>query len=59
MAIRVAGEVLKDNPGSIKPEEDWRLDVVDETGLIYFQLSFQVMESPAMMGSLRSKYDRP
>ena len=29
----------------------WRMEVTDEFGLVLFRLAFQVMESPAMMGS--------
>lgn len=47
-AIRIAGDILKHDAHRIALGEDWRIEVTDETGLILFQMTFLVIESPAM-----------
>lgn len=47
-AIRLAGEILKDDPHRIALGEDWRIEVTDSTGLILFQMMFQVVEAPVV-----------
>jgi hypothetical protein len=47
-AIRRVGAVLKDDAQSIAVGEDWRIEVTDGTGLILFQLTFLMIESPVM-----------
>ena len=49
-AIRLAGEIIRDDSKRIAVGEDWRLEVTDETGLILFRLDFNVMEAPALSG---------
>jgi hypothetical protein len=45
-AVRRAGEILKDEPQSVALGEDWRIEVTDHTGLILFQMTFLMIESP-------------
>ena len=48
-AIRLSGEILKDNAKRIALGEDWRMEVTDATGLVLFRLDFIVMASAATM----------
>lgn len=48
-AIRLAGQILKDEAHRIALGEDWRIEVTDSTGLILFQMTFLVVEAPAML----------
>ena len=48
-AIHRAGEMLRDEPQSVALGEDWRIEVTDSTGLILFQMTFLVVEAPAML----------
>jgi hypothetical protein len=48
-AIRRAGEILKNDAQSVALGEDWRIEVTDSTGLILFQMTFPVVEAPAML----------
>lgn len=50
-AIRIAGAILRGDPGRIALGEDWRMEVTDETGLMLFRLDFTVMETAATMRS--------
>jgi len=47
-AIRIAGDILKHDAHRIALGEDWRIEVTDDTGLILFQMTFLVVESPVM-----------
>ena len=47
-AIRIAGDILKHDAHRIALGEDWRIEVTDHTGLILFQMTFLVVESPMM-----------
>ena len=47
-AIRIAGDILKHDAHRIALGEDWRIEVTDATGLILFQMTFLVVESPVM-----------
>jgi hypothetical protein len=47
-AIRLAGDILKHDAHRIALGEDWRIEVTDGAGLILFQMTFLVVESPAM-----------
>ncbi|MBE7244933.1 MAG: hypothetical protein INR63_08285, partial [Actinomycetospora chiangmaiensis] len=47
-AIRLAGDILKQDAHRIALGEDWRIEVTDQTGLILFQMTFLVVESPVM-----------
>ena len=50
-AIRLAGRLLEDGAGDILPGTDWQMEVTDGTGLVLFQLDFNVHQSPALQGS--------
>lgn len=47
-AIRRAGTVLKDDARSVAVGDDWRIEVTDHTGLVLFQMTFLMIESPVM-----------
>ncbi|MGH1572914.1 DUF6894 family protein [Methylobacterium sp. P31] len=47
-AIRLAGDILKHDAHRIALGEDWRIEVTDHTGLVLFQMTFLVVESPVM-----------
>ena len=47
-AIRLAGEILKDDADSINLGEDWRIEVTDHTGLVLFQMILHVVEAAAL-----------
>ena len=48
-AISLSGALLEDEADQYDiSEEDWRLEVTDETGLILFILTFSIMQSPAV-----------
>lgn len=44
---RFVGELLKDHAGQIWIDEDWRVDVTDETGLILFVMQISATDTPA------------
>lgn len=46
--IRIAGDILKHDAQRIALGEDCRIEVTDDTGLILFQMTFLVVESPVM-----------
>lgn len=48
-AIRLAGEILKDDADRIDLGEDWRIEVADQTGLVLFQMTFLVVEAPDIL----------
>jgi hypothetical protein len=47
-AIHLAGNILRDAAQSIALGEDWCIEVTDHTGLILFQMTFQVVEAPVI-----------
>ena len=50
-AIRMAGSLLEEGARDILPDSEWGMEVTDGTGLILFQLDFNVHQSPAVQGS--------
>ena len=46
---RFVGELLRDHAGQIWTDEDWRVDVTDENGLILYVMEISASESPATM----------
>jgi hypothetical protein len=44
---KFVGELLKDHAGKIWADEDWRVDVTDETGLILYVMHISATDSPA------------
>ncbi len=47
-AVRSCGVIIESEGEKFRFDEDWRMEVVDETGLILFRLDFSVMDSPAV-----------
>ena len=48
-AIWLAGEISNDEAARVALGEDWRREVTDATGLVLFQMTFLVVEAPAML----------
>ena len=46
-AARRVGDLLKEHAGRLWQDEDWRMDVTDDTGLILFVLQVSAMKAPA------------
>ncbi len=44
---RFVGEMLKDHANQIWVDEDWRVDVTDENGLILYVMHVSANEAPA------------
>lgn len=52
---RFVGELLKDHAELIWVDEDWQIDVSDESGLILYVLNISAMRAPATISpSIRS-----
>lgn len=49
-AIALAGQMLKDYPERVRSDEEWRIEVINDTGLLLFRLDFTVSASPAVTG---------
>ena len=47
-AVRYAGEVLTEDSKRVALDEDWRMEVTDDVGLVLFSLDFCVLASPAI-----------
>ncbi|MGU3417012.1 DUF6894 family protein [Methylobacterium sp. D54C] len=45
-AVRLAGEILRDEAQHIVHDDDWRLEVTDHRGLVLFQMAVLLIESP-------------
>ncbi|WP_139239574.1 MULTISPECIES: hypothetical protein [unclassified Methylobacterium] len=45
-AVRRAGQLLRDNTGSIANGEDWHLETVDKFGLVLFRLDILATDAP-------------
>jgi hypothetical protein len=46
-AVRLSGEILSEHPGDFWTDEQWRMDVADESGLTLFALHFSAVDAPA------------
>jgi len=46
---RFVGELLKDHAEQIWVDEDWRVDVTDENGLILYVMEIQASDTAATM----------
>ena len=46
-ASRRVGELLREHAAAIWADEEWRMDVTDEVGLILFVIQVSAMKSPA------------
>ena len=44
VAIRLAGEIFKDNAQHLSLGAQWRMEVTDEEGFVLFRMDFSVME---------------
>ena len=44
---RFVGDLLKDHASEIWADEDWRVDVTDERGLILYIMQVSAMQTPA------------
>ena len=53
-AVRLAGAILRDVANRLSLEEDWRMEVTDDSGLILFQIVFSVLPSASVLGQMRS-----
>lgn len=51
-AIRLAGRIIRDDAQRIALGEDWHIEVTDYTGLILFQMMFQVIEAPVLRAQI-------
>ena len=47
---RFVGELLKDHAEQIWVDEDWRVDVTDESGLILYVMQITASDSAATLG---------
>ena len=47
-ASRRVGELLKEHAGKIWQDQDWRMDVTDDVGLILFVIQVSALRSAAM-----------
>lgn len=45
-AIRYMGELLQSDAKNIAENDDWHIDVTDETGLVMMRLDFSILLSP-------------
>jgi len=46
---KFVGELLKDHAGKIWADEDWRVDVTDEAGLILYVMHISATDSAATL----------
>ncbi|UIY45679.1 DUF6894 family protein [Methylobacterium radiotolerans] len=53
VAIRFAGEILKDEAHQIALGHEWRMDVTDASDMILFRLDFSAVASPAARPHLK------
>jgi hypothetical protein len=51
-AIRYSGALLEDEAERLSLGEEWRMEVLDGTGLMLFCLNFMVTASPAVSSAL-------
>jgi hypothetical protein len=47
---RFVGELLKDHAEQIRVDEEWRVDVTDDQGLILYVMEIGASDSAATMG---------
>ncbi|WP_126665560.1 DUF6894 family protein [Croceibacterium ferulae] len=48
------GELLKDHAEQIWADQDWQVDVTDDSGLILYVINVSAIGSPATLGSAAS-----
>lgn len=54
-AIRLVGQVLKDDAAHIALGESWHLEVTNEQGAVLFRLDFKSTKGPALTGAFRAE----
>jgi hypothetical protein len=47
-AVRLAGEILKDEAHRVVLGEDWRIEVTDEAGFVLFHMTFVITDASAI-----------
>ena len=47
-AVRMAGEMLRDDRGTFWDGEEWQMEVTDAAGMTLFTLDFMATEAPAV-----------
>ena len=53
-AIRLAGEIFRDNAQTIALGEDWHIEVTDERQLVLFRFDFISQEAPVLSSQRRT-----
>lgn len=48
LAVRFAGDLLRDLGRDLEDGEDWKIDVADEHGLILFTILLAALDAPAV-----------
>ena len=51
-AIRLTGEILRDEADYIAQHEDWRIEVTDTTGLVLFWMAFTMIAPPEIANGI-------
>lgn len=49
-AIRLAGEILKDEADRVALSDGWRIEVTDDMGLVLFHMAFVITAASAIGG---------
>ena len=52
-AARRVGDLLNEHAKQLWADQDWRMDVTDQRGLILFTIQVSAMDAAATMGSKR------
>jgi len=53
-AVRLAGEIFRDNAQTIALGEDWHIEVTDERQLVLFRFDFISHEAPVLASQRRT-----
>ncbi|MCC2979054.1 DUF6894 family protein [Sphingomonas sp. IC4-52] len=53
---RYVAQLLRDHAGEIWADEEWQIDVTDESGLILYVLNVSAYRAPAVTGPTRPTY---
>lgn len=56
-AIRLAGEILKDEAPHIALDNDWRTEVTGHRGLVLFQIALLMTETPLPLRGVQDQED--
>lgn len=52
-AIRLSGEIVREDAKRLALGQDWHMEVTDNAGLVLFRLDFSIMEAPATQSLVR------